>query len=85
MADLTKQYLCQNPHMTDGAVRATVDGQDMTVTVPVLECDLVSLDPSFGGIKVRLRGGEVEGGKALFVTDAPITVSFAAGHKMPMA
>ena len=81
MADLTKQYLCQNPHMTDGAVRAVVDGQEMTVTVPVLECDLVSLDPSFGGIKVRLRGVEVEPGKALFANDAPITVSFAAAAK----
>jgi hypothetical protein len=81
MADLVKHYLCQNPHMTDGAVRATVDGQEMTVTVPMLECDLVSQDMSFGGIKVRLRGGEVEGGKALFVNDAPITVTFAGAEK----
>jgi hypothetical protein len=77
MAHMQEQYVCQNPHMTTSSTRATVDGEEMTVSVDVLETQLVAKDTSLGSITLRFKGAEIDGAKAIFVNDAPITVTFA--------
>jgi hypothetical protein len=80
---MEEQYICQNPHMTTSSTRALVDGEEMTVSVEVLECELVALDTSLGSIKLRFKGAEIDGAKSLFVNDSPIAVTFAAGPPPP--
>ena len=74
------QFKVQNPHMTPSATRATVNGKDMTVSVEAYEIDLVSQDPSHGGLKLRFIGDAVEGAKNMFANDQIVTATFAAGE-----
>ncbi len=72
------QFKVQNPHMTPSATRATVNGKDMTVSVEAYEVDLVSQDPSHGGLKLRFIGDAVDGAKNMFANDQIVTATFAA-------
>ena len=83
MTVMQTQYVCHNPHETTTSTMGTVNGEDMLVTVPVLEVELVALDRTNGGIKLRFMGSDVAGAKDLFKNDQPITASFAPGPPLP--
>ena len=83
MTVMQTEYVCQNPHDTTSSTLADVNGETMTVSVNVYEVELVALDRSNGGIKLRFMGSDVDGAKTLFKNDVPITASFQPGPPLP--
>jgi hypothetical protein len=76
-------YTVQNPHMTPNATRAVVKGVEMTATVDTFEVELVSEDPSHGGIKLRFVGADIPAAQELFANDAKVKVQFSAANGAP--
>lgn len=72
-------YTVQNPHMTQSAARAVVQGKEMVATVDAFEVQLVADLASNGGITLRFIGDEIDAAKTLFVNDSKIKATFSPG------
>ena len=70
-------YTVQNPHITQSAARAIVQGKEMLATVDAFELQLVADLASNGGITLRFLGDEIAAAQELFKPDAKIKATFS--------
>lgn len=78
-------YTAHNPHLTQEATRAIVNGEEMLATVETYEVELVADDLSNSGIKLRFCGSEIADAQRLFVADAKISARFTSANGAPGA
>ena len=75
------EFKVHGTSMGNANMRADVDGETLTGTVPCFEVELTTVAERSGTLTLRFVGSSIDGAKELFSKDAMITADFSSQKK----